>query len=155
MLEPLMRSVERGFTAVEMMVTVAIIAILLSVVVPSFQEQLARRKLEGAATELTTDIQFARTQAVSNSAPVTLTTTATSYTVAGGGTTYKAVTLDPSLSLTAAVTITYDPLRGLANATTLDLASSRTSAQMRVATNPMGRVELCSPSGSLKGYKQC
>jgi type IV fimbrial biogenesis protein FimT len=156
-LEPLM-SVQRpirGFTAIEMMVTVAIIAVLLAVVVPSFQEQLARRKLEGAATELTTDIQFTRTEAVSRNLPVTLTTTATSYAVAASGVPLKTVNLDASLSLTAGQTITYDPLRGLANATSLDLASSRTAAQMRVETNAMGRVTLCTPSGSLKGYTTC
>lgn len=150
-----MKRPSRGFTAIEMMVTVAVIAVLLSVVVPSFQEQLARRKLEGAATELSTDIQFTRTQAVSDNAAATLTTATNGYTIAGSGQTRKVVTLDPALSLTAAQTITYDPLRGLANSVTLVVTSSRTTAQMQVSTNAMGRVELCSPSGSLKGYKQC
>lgn len=148
----------RGFTAIELMVVVAIIAVLLSVVVPSFQEQLARRKLEGAATELNTDIQFARAQAVSNNDPanpVRLATTASGYTVSNGITTYKTVALDPTLSLTSGVTLTYDPMRGLANAITLDLSSSRTAVQMGVRTNAMGRVTLCTPGGGFKGYKSC
>ena len=129
----------RGFTAIEMMVTVAVIAVLLAVVVPSFREQLERRKLEGAATELSTDIQFTRTEAVSRNQPATLTTVANGYAVAASGVPLKNVTLDTSLSLTAGQTITYDPLRGLANATTLDLTSSRTAAQMRVGTNVESR----------------
>lgn len=150
----------RGFTAIELMVVVAIIAVLLSVVVPSFQEQLARRKLEGAATELNTDIQFARAQAVSNNDPanpVRLATTASGYTVSNGITTYKAVALDPTLTLTnvTGLPLTYDPMRGLANAITLDLSSSRTAVQMGVRTNAMGRVSLCTPGGGFKGYKSC
>jgi type IV fimbrial biogenesis protein FimT len=155
-LEPLtMMRPSRGFTAIELMVVVSVIATLLAVAVPSFQEQLARRKLEGAATELSTDIHFARTQAVSRNAPVSVTTTAAGYIVADGATTFKTVTLDPTLSLTSGITLTYDPMRGLANAVALDLASSRTGAQMRVRTNAMGRVTLCTPGGSLKGYTTC
>lgn len=145
----------RGFTAIELMVVVALIAVLLAVVVPSFQEQLARRKLEGAATELNTDIQFTRSQAVSRNAAVSLTTTTAGYTVTDGTTTFKAVALDPSLSLTNGVTLTYDPMRGLANAITLDLSSSRTGVQMGVRTNAMGRARLCTPLGSFKGYTTC
>lgn len=149
---------EHGFTAIELMVVVAVIAVLLAVTVPSFGEQLARRKLEGAATELTTDIQFARTQAVSRNDPanpVRLTTTAGGYTVTDGTTTFKSVTLDPTLTVSSGITLTYDPMRGLANAVTLDLASSRTGAQMSVRTNAMGRVTLCTPFGTLKGYATC
>lgn len=146
----------RGFTMVELLVAIVIIAVLLAVAVPSFREQLARRTLEGAANELSADLQYVRTQAVSNNAATALATTSTSqYTITSGATTYKTVTLDPALTITSGVTVSYDPLRGMANAATLTLASTRTAASLQLATNAMGRVSLCSPSSSLKGYATC
>ena len=145
-----------GFTMIELMVAIVVIAVLLALAVPSFREQLARRELEGAANELSADLQYVRTQAVSNNVVTALATTSTSqYTITSGATTYKTVTLDPALSITSGVTVSYDPLRGMANAVTLTLGSARTTASLQVATNAMGRVSLCSPSGSLKGYATC
>ena len=146
-----------GFTMVELMVVIAVIAVLLTVAAPSLREQLARRTLEGAANELSADLQYARSQTVSRNADVVLSTTAGGYTVCcdASAANYKAITLDPSLSLTAGVTVTYSALRAMSNVATLDLTSSRTSATLRLGTNLMGRVTLCSPGGSLKGYPAC
>lgn len=146
----------RGFTLIELIVVIAVVAILLGLGVPSFREQLARRALEGAATELSSDLQYARSQAVSSNAATTLVTNSTTqYTIATGGTTHKIVTMDPALTITSGVTVTYDPLRAMANATSITVSSSKTAAQLRLDTNPMGRVTICSPSGSLKGYSSC
>jgi type IV fimbrial biogenesis protein FimT len=152
-----MRSRASGFTLIELIVVIAVTAILLSVAVPSFKEMLARRKLEGAANELSADLQYARSQSVSRNADVLLTTTATGYTICcdASSANYKNITLDPSLSLTTGVTVTYSALRAMANAATLTLTSNRTSATLQLSTNAMGRVSLCSPGGGLKGYTPC
>lgn len=148
---------QRGFTMIELLTVMAIIAVLLSLAVPSFREQLARRTLEGAANELSADLQYTRTQAVSNNAVTALATTSVSqYTITSGANTYKTVTLDPALNVTSGVTVSYDPLRAMANAGTLTLTSTRTTASLQLDTNAMGRVRLCLPIGSeLKGYKAC
>ena len=149
---------QRGFTMIELLTVMAIIAVLLSLAVPSFREQLARRALEGAANELSADLQYTRTQAVSNNAVTALATTSVSqYTITSGANPpYKTVTLDPALNVTAGVTVSYDPLRAMANAVTLTLTSTRTTASLQLDTNAMGRVRLCLPPGSdLKGYKAC
>jgi prepilin-type N-terminal cleavage/methylation domain-containing protein len=147
----------RGFTIIELMIVVVIVAVLLALAAPSFREQLARRTLEGAANELSADLQYARSQAVSNNAATALATTSTSqYTITSGANTYKTVTLDPVLSVTSGVTVSYDPLRATANTATLTLTSNRTAASLRLETNVMGRVKLCLPPGSdFKGYQPC
>ena len=146
----------RGFTMIELMVTLAIAAVLLTLVAPSFTDQLARRRLEGAATELSTDLQFTRSLAVSSSASAALTTNAggTGYEITPGPS--KRVALDAQLSVTPNLTVSYDSLRAMAAASSvMTLSSSKTTGQLQVSVSPMGRVSMCSPSGSLKGYTAC
>lgn len=150
----------RGFTVIELMTVIAVSAVLLTAGVSSFVDQIARRRLEGATIELSSDLQYARSQAVSTNSPVTLATNAggTQYSIASASTTYKSVTLDSQLSFTPSVTITYDPLRAMATASgAMTLSSSRTSAQLQLTVAPVGRVSICTPSGSgrLTGYTAC
>jgi type IV fimbrial biogenesis protein FimT len=72
-LEALMRCRSRGFTLIEMLVTVAIIVILLTVVAPSFTGYLATKRVDGLMTEFGTDLQYARSEAVARNAPVRIT----------------------------------------------------------------------------------
>ena len=62
-----------GFTIIELLVAVAIAAILIALAAPSFAEFLAKRRVEGTTSELVTDMQFARSEAVSRNAPVRIT----------------------------------------------------------------------------------
>jgi len=66
------RSAQRGVTLIEVMVVLGIAAILLAFAVPSFQEFVARNRLDGAAQELLTSLQFARSEATRRGAQVTL-----------------------------------------------------------------------------------
>ena len=150
-----------GFTLVELMITVVVLAVLALVAIPTFQEVLAKRRLEGVANELSADLQYARTQAVADNTTVTLTTTSTtSYTITGNQT-YKTVTLGQGSTVTNGVTIAFLPLRGCTNATcsapdvSIDIANSGTTSTLQVRVNNMGRVQLCTPGGSFGGYSTC
>lgn len=72
----------RGFTLVELMVTVAILVILLAIGVPAMQGFLASRQVAGKADALASAIRFARSEALKRSQSVTIcqTTTADSVT---------------------------------------------------------------------------
>ena len=146
-----------GFTLVEMMVVVALAAIMLVVAVPSFSQMVARMRIEGASHNLATDLQLARSEAVQRRAAVSLATASdgTSYSLTSGGTTLKTVVLTSGISFSGNTTITFDPLRGMANAATLTGTASGTSSQLRVSSDAMGRVQMCSPDGSFKGYPTC
>jgi len=61
-----------GFSAIELMITVAIAAILLTVAVPSFRDALARTRVSGTADELQSALALARAEALKLKLPVTL-----------------------------------------------------------------------------------
>lgn len=154
-----MRS-HRGFTMIELLVVIAILGILLTVAVPSFMDSLARRRLEGVANELSTDLQYARTQAVSNNAAVSLVTSIHGYTVTGvvsaANVTYKTITLNSTISLTPSVTVTIDGYRSMPSAAVaITLTDSQTSAQLEIKADAMGRIQMCSPGASFGGYVAC
>ncbi|WP_413896242.1 GspH/FimT family pseudopilin [Rhodoferax sp.] len=141
---------------VELMVIIAIVGILVAIAVPSFTESMARRSLEGVANELSADLHYAKSQAVSVNAAVSMATLAHGYTLSSASTTFKTIALDSKITLTAPLTVTFDPYRHSAGvATDITLAHTQTSAQLQVKVDVTGRIRMCSPSGSLGGYPAC
>lgn len=53
-----------GFTLVEMLVVVAVAALLLSLAAPSFFEMITMQRLRNTSSQIVTDMQFARSEAV-------------------------------------------------------------------------------------------
>jgi len=63
---------QRGFTLIEMMVTVTIIAVMLGVGVPSFRNFIAGQKVKSASHDLMTALVLARSEAIKRNADVTV-----------------------------------------------------------------------------------
>ena len=83
--------------------------------VTAFLDLLARRRLEGAANELSTDLHYARSEAVSRQLDVALTTlpSGDGYTITVASVPMpeiKRVTLPAEMRVTAGVTLTYAEL---------------------------------------------
>jgi len=55
-----------GFTLIEMMVTLAVAVILMSIAAPAMQDMIASQRVRAATSELLTNMSYARTDAVSN-----------------------------------------------------------------------------------------
>jgi type IV fimbrial biogenesis protein FimT len=53
----------RGFTLVELMVVVALVVIVIALTAPSFKRQLDYQRVQSIASEVVTDLQFARSEA--------------------------------------------------------------------------------------------
>jgi prepilin-type N-terminal cleavage/methylation domain-containing protein len=173
-----------GFTIIELMTVMIIAAVLAVIAVPSFNNFAAKRRMEGVFAELHTDLQLARSEAVARSRAVRVTfgpscyvvhvaaagsTTActqTTETISAGDTRIKLLqlaagtnaTLSPQSSLTY---VEFEPVRGAASwngsgsAATIDAASTAGAWQLRAQTLVTGRVQLCSPSGSIEGFATC
>lgn len=152
----------RGFTLVELLVGMAVAGLLAMVAVPSFAEITARMRLEGAMASLGSDIQYARSEALRRRATVNFRTNAggNTYTIFTGSVAtpnvLKTVVLGNGLGLSSGVAVAYDPMRNFADtATSVTASASGTSASLRAVINAVGRLQVCSPSGSFKGYASC
>lgn len=62
----------RGFTLIELMVTVVVVAILLVIAVPNFRTLLLNRRQAAVADGLLNSLNYARNTALSNDQPVTV-----------------------------------------------------------------------------------
>lgn len=65
-------SVQSGFTLIELMVAVALVAILAMLATPSWNEMRIRAALRTGVNDLTSSLQFARSEAVRLNSPVTV-----------------------------------------------------------------------------------
>ncbi len=64
-----------GFTLVELLVTVSVLAIILGVAVPSMQSMIERSRITGASERLLADLQFMRSEAIKLNSDITLSMT--------------------------------------------------------------------------------
>jgi len=134
----------KGFTIVELMITIAILGILVAIAAPSFNESIARRRVDGIANELSTDLQFARAEAISKNIEVALVVSATGYTVG----TLKTVTIDSRCSLSDAtfpLTLTFEPTRGFptpAADSSIKVTCTQTNVELQVNISSMGVINI-------------
>lgn len=61
---------EKGFTLIELMVTIAIAAILVTVAVPSFSNFITNNRLNIVADEIVNTINFVRSESVKRNSPI-------------------------------------------------------------------------------------
>lgn len=72
-----------GFSLIELMVTIAIVAILIALAAPSFTALINRNRLSGQANELVASLQLARMEAVRRNARVSMCKTTDGATCSG------------------------------------------------------------------------
>lgn len=170
---------QRGVTLIEAAVAMTIGAIALSTAAPGFRGLIERKRLEGVATQLATDLQFVRTAAVARNEPLRISfhavTGGSCYVIhtgardqcscrgdapascSGNAAQVKTVWLAAERQIAvqaSAASILFDPLHG----TTTPTGTARVTAPQGAihhVVNLMGRVRTCSPEPVLPGYRAC
>jgi type IV fimbrial biogenesis protein FimT len=170
---------QRGVTLIEAAITLAIAAIAATIAAPGFQDLIARKRLEGTAAQLATDLQTVRTEAVARNAALRVSfhadargscylihtgakalcscSAAGPATCTGDAVLVKAVYLPAEQRVAvgaSASSILFDPVHG----TSSPAATARVTGvpgAIHHVVNVMGRVRTCSPEGRIAGYRIC
>jgi type IV fimbrial biogenesis protein FimT len=170
---------QRGITLIEAAVAMTLVAIAVSTAVPGFQDLVARKRLEGVAAQLATDLQTVRTEAVARNEPVRISFHAdpagSCYVIHTGARAQCSCAGPAPASCTGAAeqlrtvwlpaaqrvsvqasagSILFDPLHGTSTPTGTARVVGPQGAIHHVV-NVMGRVRSCSPEGLLPGYRPC
>ncbi|MDP1708618.1 MAG: GspH/FimT family pseudopilin [Gammaproteobacteria bacterium] len=161
-----------GFSLIELMVTIAVLAVLLGIAIPSFQSMLEKQRLVGAAEQLYEDLQYARTEAIKRNANVfvSFTTgsnwcygialatctcgTAGSCQLSGvdkvvSGTDFRGVSLESNFGGSTR----FEPRRGTVPGGNGTATLSSNYGSIKIIVGSLGRVRICSDSASLTKYK--
>jgi type IV fimbrial biogenesis protein FimT len=72
-----------GFTIIELMVALALVVIIITIGMPSFTQMVANQRLTSQANDLVGDVLFARSEAASRGARVTLCTSTNGTSCSG------------------------------------------------------------------------
>ena len=149
----------KGFTIVELMIVVIIVAILASLAIPSFQSMIERRRLIGAAEAVYSDLQFAKSEALKTNVSV-------NAKIEGGGTDwcFKVAEVNSvcgtsfpgvSKALEDGFSVTFQPIRGTSGNDSFVFSFG--SNQIKVIVSTLGRIKLCVPPGvsMVGGYPSC
>ena len=161
-----MRARPRGLTLLELLFTLAIVAVLLTLALPSFGSILSRHRLKAAAEQLAADLAELRLQAAQRGVPLHL------QIHAGAQWCYALATASdcdcrvsqacqlktvraqdhPGVTLLEGRNLRFDS--GAAGASAA-LLQGGGGAQLRVGVAPLGRPRICAPGGAVAGYPAC
>lgn len=132
-----------GFTLIEMMATIGVAAILMTIAVPIFFSVLPGLRLNDAARQVATDLQLARMRAISqnNSNTVAFNTSTGVYSFTLSPDTYNIPQLYPGIALSAATANPVFTSRGTAS-TAATITLSNGSATRQVQVTAVGRVRI-------------
>lgn len=175
------RRTQHGLTLAETMTTAALVAVLAGFAAPSFTDMLQRRRVEGLAGEVASDLQFVRLEAVSRQRGIRISFESdaagtTCYVIhTGGPGDCRCIAGAPAQCAAGAVDIKtqhfpaggmpgvranvasmiYDPTFGTVSPTaTLKVVTSERTWLHHVVSL-LGRVRSCAPPGGLPGYRAC
>lgn len=168
----------RGFSLIEVLVTIAVLAIIVSVGLPSFLDMLGKQRLKGAAEAIYSDLQLTRMEAIKRNTNVFLSfqgsgteawcyamsagaacdcTTAGSCQVEAGvnsrvvdGGNFDGVTLTENFTADATL---FNPDRGTTNRSGTVRVSLADGRSIDVVLTTLGRVRIC--SSTVPGYPIC
>jgi type IV fimbrial biogenesis protein FimT len=160
---------ERGLTLVELVVTMAVLAVLATLALPSFGSLLERHRLTAAAETLALDLGEARFQSVQSAQPLHVVfrpgaswcwavarTPGCDCRAATPACALKTVRADdlPGVELTAAAGASFDAAALPPGRSDAVLRTRGAGDELRVRLSPLGRARICTTTG-VRGYVAC
>jgi type IV fimbrial biogenesis protein FimT len=108
------RAAARGFTLIEAMTVVALLAVVAAVAAPSFRSFIGTMNTKAVAFDLIADLAYARSEAIKQNTPVTVAPAgggwADGWTVAAGATVLRQHdALAPTIAVGNAAAVTFRP----------------------------------------------
>ena len=160
-----------GLTLIELMVALAIVAVLMSLAVPSFGSVLARHRLKAAAEQLAADLADARLLAAQRGHALHLNLQGGAqwcWAIASASgcdcrvaqscqlKTVRAAD-HPSVALVDGSEMRIDArgFAGLPSVAGHALLQGREGDTLRVTLTPLGRAKVCAPAAAVAGYTRC
>ena len=139
-----------GFTLLELMVTIAVLAIISTIAIPSFQSMIDSRRVNGVALEIVGDLRLARTEAMRRGQEVTFNIDNESHSIELGNNELKAHTYDrPNVSVSATPeTINIAPRHGHPDTTLEVTVTGNSQRALTVSVNQVGLIRVCGTAGS-------
>lgn len=162
------RLAARGFTLLELLLAMALAALLAAMALPSFGSAVTRQRLKGSAQTLAQGMAEARQEAVRRGQPLHL-------SVRGGGDWCWAITDTPDqdcrqpmtrawrqqraddapgIHMATATAASFGAQDGLALSPGEAVFETTLGEQVRVRLSPLGRTSLCSPNAA-PGFVAC
>ncbi len=160
-----MRTPSSGFTLLEMLITVAILAVVLAMATPHVRAFLEIQRLKNGVETIAGDLQYARTESIKRNLPIAVTfatngTSTWSYTSTPALWTSKSSADFSGVQMTsvtfAGQSVTFNPVRGTANVGQIHLSTSDGTTQLAIQIGILGQVATCSlTSVPVGGYPPC
>ncbi len=178
------KAIVRGFTLLELMVTITVLGILVALAVPSYSSLINRNRVRNAAEQMRSDFSLARSEALKRSSNVTISFARSAdgatwcYGLNSGGScdctatagadvcaldvesgvrirrvvdnaAYRGVSMTniSHSGCSTSCNLTMNAVRPTMAAGTVEFTSMADQV-VRVVTTSMGRIRMCSPSGS-------
>lgn len=174
------RGIARGLTLIEMLCCLCITGMVLAGALPAARDLRLSQALQGVASELETDVQYARSLARTNDRTVRLALQVTDdggacYVIhsgpsgactcdtagvarcSDGAEALRVQPLPASAGIrvsTSSRSIVFDAGKGTVTPTATFVVADRDGRAVHQVVNVLGRVRSCSPSG-LNGYRRC
>lgn len=130
----------RGFTLIELMITVAIMAIFASLAAPSFRNLIATQRMRSAASALTESLWMARSEALKRNTAVgfSFANITTGWDVKAGATILRTQDAFPTIS-SGAGSFQFNAYGRLSDAVTIELTVATTDLYRCVTVSTAGR----------------
>ena len=173
-----MQQIQKGFTLIELMVTLTIVAVLLGIGIPAFSNVIVHEQLKGATETLASDLRRARSAAIAGGASSDVVmefdvsdadANDWTYTLANGSdiiVTRSNADFSNVISMTTSTgafsdadadgnpDIRFSSVRAIAHGGTGILTFTSGATSIELNRNVMGMVSICSNGDSL-GYPAC